>query len=82
MASALPEGVQWTALGVGKFQLSVVGMAIVMGGNVRVGLEDTAYYRKGELATSNAQLVRRAATSAHHAGSAGRRASNSPIVHS
>jgi 3-keto-5-aminohexanoate cleavage enzyme len=61
MVSALPEGVQWTALGVGKFQLSVVGMAIVLGGHVRVGLEDTAYYRKGELATSNAQLVQRAA---------------------
>jgi 3-keto-5-aminohexanoate cleavage enzyme len=61
MVSALPESVQWTALGVGKFQLSVVGMAILLGGNVRVGLEDTAYYRKGELATSNAQLVQRAA---------------------
>jgi 3-keto-5-aminohexanoate cleavage enzyme len=30
-----------------------------MGGNVRVGLEDTAYFRKGEVARSNAQLVER-----------------------
>jgi len=30
-----------------------------MGGNIRTGLEDTIYYRKGELAQSNAQLVKR-----------------------
>ncbi len=36
-------------------------MAMAMGGHVRVGLEDNVYYRKGELAESNAQLVRRAA---------------------
>ncbi len=34
-------------------------MALVMGGHARVGLEDNIYYRKGELATSNAQLVER-----------------------
>jgi 3-keto-5-aminohexanoate cleavage enzyme len=35
--------------------------AITMGGHVRVGMEDNVYYRKGELAESNAQLVRRTA---------------------
>ena len=34
-------------------------MGILFGGNVRVGLEDNVYYRKGELAESNAQLVER-----------------------
>jgi 3-keto-5-aminohexanoate cleavage enzyme len=34
-------------------------LAIVLGGHVRVGFEDNIYYRKGELATSNAQLVER-----------------------
>jgi 3-keto-5-aminohexanoate cleavage enzyme len=36
-------------------------MAIVLGGHVRVGFEDNVYFRKGELATSNAQLVQRIA---------------------
>jgi 3-keto-5-aminohexanoate cleavage enzyme len=36
-------------------------MAMLMGGHVRVGMEDNVYYRKGELAESNAQLVRRSA---------------------
>ena len=34
-------------------------MGIVFGGHVRVGIEDNVYYRQGELATSNAQLVER-----------------------
>ena len=34
-------------------------LAILMGGHARVGLEDNIYYRRGELATSNAQLVER-----------------------
>jgi 3-keto-5-aminohexanoate cleavage enzyme len=36
-------------------------MAITMGGHVRVGMEDNIYYRKGELAESNAQFVERTA---------------------
>jgi 3-keto-5-aminohexanoate cleavage enzyme len=36
-------------------------LAILLGGHVRVGLEDNVYYRRGEKATSNAQLVERAA---------------------
>ncbi len=45
--------------GVGRYQLPLAVHAIAMGGHVRVGIEDNIYYRKGELATSNAQLVER-----------------------
>ncbi|WP_435365747.1 3-keto-5-aminohexanoate cleavage protein [Haloarchaeobius sp. DYHT-AS-18] len=57
----LPEPVEWQALAVGKHQLPMTTAAITMGGHVRVGMEDNVYYRKGELADSNAQLVRRTA---------------------
>ena len=43
-------------------------LAVGMGGHVRVGLEDTIYYARGELATGNAQLVERAARIAREAG--------------
>jgi len=42
-----------------------VAHAITIGGHVRTGFEDNIYYRKGELATSNAQLVKQAATLAN-----------------
>ncbi|WP_435335825.1 3-keto-5-aminohexanoate cleavage protein [Haloarchaeobius sp. TZWWS8] len=57
----LPDPVEWQALAVGKHQLPMTTAAITMGGHVRVGMEDNIYYRKGELAESNAQLVRRTA---------------------
>lgn len=60
-AQNLPEPVEWQCLAVGKNQLPMTTMAMTMGGHVRVGMEDNVYYRKGELAESNAQLVRRTA---------------------
>ncbi|MEW6056040.1 MAG: 3-keto-5-aminohexanoate cleavage protein [Bdellovibrionota bacterium] len=59
MADLLPEDCSWTAAGVGRYQLPVAAQAIVMGGHVRVGLEDNVYWSKGVLAKSNAQLVQR-----------------------
>ncbi|MGE0719721.1 MAG: 3-keto-5-aminohexanoate cleavage protein, partial [Alphaproteobacteria bacterium] len=50
---------QWSVLAAGRHQLPFVTMAAVMGGNVRVGLEDSLYIGKGRLATSNAEQVRR-----------------------
>ena len=44
---------------VGRDQLPMNTMAIAMGGHARTGLEDNIYYRRGELAVSNAQLVAR-----------------------
>ncbi|HET6719529.1 MAG TPA: 3-keto-5-aminohexanoate cleavage protein [Rhodocyclaceae bacterium] len=51
----------WTVAGIGAAQLPLGALAIVLGGHVRVGFEDNVYYRKGELASSNAQLVERIA---------------------
>lgn len=60
LVESLPPGSTWTATGVGRFQLQINAAAIIMGGHVRVGLEDEIYYDRGgmELAT-NAQLVQR-----------------------
>ncbi|MEH2557614.1 uncharacterized protein (DUF849 family) [Bradyrhizobium algeriense] len=48
----------WSVLGVGRHQLSIAAMAATMGGNVRVGLEDSLWAGKGRLASSNAEQVR------------------------
>jgi len=61
LRSQLPEGATWTVAGIGAAQLTLGTVAIALGGHVRVGFEDNIYFRKGELATSNAQLVERIA---------------------
>jgi 3-keto-5-aminohexanoate cleavage enzyme len=55
----IPEETYFTTLGVGKAQTNLGTLGMILGGNVRVGLEDNLYYKKGELAKSNAQLVAR-----------------------
>src|SRR6201981_1405512 len=50
---------QWSILAAGRHQLGFVTMGAIMGGNVRVGLEDSLYVGKGQLAKSNADQVRR-----------------------
>lgn len=55
----LPEDTYFNSIGVGAAQTWVGTLGMIYGGNVRVGLEDNLYYRKGELAKSNAQLVAR-----------------------
>ncbi|MFB6211939.1 MAG: 3-keto-5-aminohexanoate cleavage protein [Halobacteriales archaeon] len=57
----LPPKAEWQCLAIGRHQLPLTTMAMTLGGHVRVGMEDNVYYRKGELAESNAQLVRRTA---------------------
>ena len=49
----------WSILAAGRHQLPLITMGAVMGGNVRVGLEDSLYIGKGKLAQSNAEQVRR-----------------------
>jgi uncharacterized protein (DUF849 family) len=49
---------KWSVLGAGKSQLPIAAQAAAMGGNVRVGLEDSLWAGKGRLAQSNAQQVR------------------------
>jgi 3-dehydrocarnitine:acetyl-CoA trimethylamine transferase len=59
MRDALPPGSRWSAFGLGRMQMPMVAQSVLLGGNVRVGLEDNLYLDKGVLAT-NAQLVARA----------------------
>jgi len=59
MIDHLPEGAKFNVSGIGKAQLPMSAMAILTGGHARVGLEDNIYYSRGELASSNAQLVER-----------------------
>jgi len=59
MVNSLPPGSMFSVIGIGAFQLPMTTMSMILGGHVRVGLEDNLYYRKGELAKSNAQLVER-----------------------
>ncbi len=58
LKNCLPADATWSVAGIGGAQLAMGTHAILMGGHVRVGLEDNLYYVKGELA-SNAQLVER-----------------------
>jgi uncharacterized protein (DUF849 family) len=67
MRNMLPEGAQWTALGVGRHQMPIAAQAVLLGGNVRVGLEDNLYLEKGVFA-SNGQLVEKAVSIVEHLG--------------
>ena len=55
----LPEHCHWTAFALGRDQMSFAALSVILGGHVRVGLEDNLYLEKGVFA-SNAQLVERA----------------------
>ena len=57
--SLLPPNSNYTVCAIGPAQLPMTTLSMVMGGHVRVGLEDNIYYSKGELAKSNAQMVER-----------------------
>lgn len=53
------ENYFWSVLGAGRHQMALVTMGAILGGNVRVGLEDSVYLGKGQLAKSNAEQVRK-----------------------
>ena len=59
MRNALPGNALWGGFGIGRMEMPMVAQAVLLGGNVRVGLEDNLYLDRGVLAT-NAQLVQRA----------------------
>lgn len=61
MRNALPRDAIWAAFGVGRMQFPMVAQAVLLGGHVRVGLEDNLFLERGVLA-SNAALVERAGT--------------------
>jgi 3-keto-5-aminohexanoate cleavage enzyme len=58
MVEYLPPGVTWSIFGVGAAQFPMAAMGALLGGHVRVGFEDNLYLRKGQLAKSNAELVK------------------------
>jgi uncharacterized protein (DUF849 family) len=61
MVQQLPPGAVFSAFSIGRMQIPYIAMAVLAGGNVRVGLEDNLYLSRGVKAT-NAQLVERAVT--------------------
>lgn len=68
MVSKIPPESTWTVAGIGIYELPLAMHAIAMGGHVRVGFEDNIYFKKGEKAKSNAQLVERIAKLAREFG--------------
>ena len=59
MADMIPKEGIWAGFGIGKNQMLMAAQSVILGGNVRVGLEDNLYLKKGVFA-SNAQLVEKA----------------------
>ena len=59
MVDSLPRDCNWGGFGVGAMEMPMVAQAVLLGGNVRVGLEDNLYLEKGVFA-SNAELVEKA----------------------
>ncbi|MBC8227462.1 MAG: 3-keto-5-aminohexanoate cleavage protein [Gammaproteobacteria bacterium] len=59
MVDALPDGCNWAGFGTSAMEMPMVAQAVLLGGNIRVGLEDNLYLEKGVFA-SNGQLVERA----------------------
>ncbi len=62
MRAALPDHAIWAGFGIGATSFPMAAQSVLLGGNVRIGFEDTLYVEKGALATSNRQLVEKAAS--------------------
>jgi uncharacterized protein (DUF849 family) len=60
MRSLLPPGAKWAAFGISRHSFPMLAQAFLLGGHVRVGLEDNLYLEKGVPAPNNAALVRKA----------------------
>jgi 3-keto-5-aminohexanoate cleavage enzyme len=59
MYEYIPGKSTWSIIGIGKGHLPMAMMGLIMGGHIRVGMEDNIYYQRGVLAESNAQFVER-----------------------
>lgn len=59
-ASLLPRDCAWAAFGIGRMEFPILAQAFLLGGHVRVGMEDNLYLAKGQLTPSNAALCERA----------------------
>lgn len=68
LVSQIRTHATWTVAAMGRHQLPMNTLAILMGGHVRTGFEDNIYYSRGVLASSNAQLVERVVRLARELG--------------
>jgi len=55
----IPENATWSNIGIGAPQIDMAMLALIMGGHIRIGMEDAIYVRKGVLAKTNAEIVER-----------------------
>lgn len=60
MKNALPPDAIWAGFGIGATSFHMLAQSVLLGGNVRIGFEDTIYVEKGKLAGSNKELVEKA----------------------
>lgn len=60
MRDQLPSNAVWASFGISRFEFPMVASAVVLGGHVRVGMEDNLYLSRGNLTPGNAPLVQRA----------------------
>ncbi len=72
MSEQIPGGAegqnQWQAIGISRDQWKLLGAALVLGGNVRAGVEDNLYLPNGEMASSNGELIAKARQMAEDVG--------------
>jgi len=67
-AESIPENWTWSVCAPGRTEMEMGALAIMMGGHVRIGMEDNIYLEKGMLAKSNAELVAKVARIAKELG--------------
>ncbi len=60
MKSLLPKDAIWSGFGIGRYEFRMLAAAYLLGGQVRVGMEDNLHIRKGKLTKGNAELVEQA----------------------
>ena len=60
LRNQLPPGAVWAAFGISRHEFPMAAQAVILGGHVRVGLEDNLYIEQGKLSPGNAPLVARA----------------------
>jgi uncharacterized protein (DUF849 family) len=58
--SRVPDGVLWTGFGIGRAAFPMLAQSFILGGNVRIGMEDTVHISRGKLTSGNAELVDKA----------------------
>jgi uncharacterized protein (DUF849 family) len=68
MRSLVEAGATWSAFGISRAQFPMAAQSVILGGHVRVGLEDNLFLSEGELSPGNAPLVERACTIVHSLG--------------